>query len=567
MEHHLTATLFPHQKHNVERMKKLEESKEFVVNERTIVYTPMAVLGDKPGTGKTLTMVALLCHPAKWWNGEKLVQTVVRASNFTGNVFIQEKLKFDKLNIDLVVCGASIIAQWEMELKKSNLRIFVIDTRAKANRTDWDDIDVVICNTTMYNAFVANISDKAVRRLIYDEVDSAYIIKMSSITFGFCWLISATSCAFMKEVNYSRNHFLKDCFRINSFTLTSAQFMEAITIRAPDNLIQEVEVKIPEAREIKHTVSDALIVRQLGDFLDDQIKSLLTAGNIEEAVKLLGGSSTNDTITQLLVGKVEREITEAEMKITLYSRYNEQQTNSWKKKKTDLEEKKNKLLERIKYITTKECPICLDEIKHPVMLPTCQNVCCAECIITHTKIRDECPFCREKAIKSKLTYLGGYAQPSVPVKASPSSKKKKLNTKLDVIDKVLEKPNVRLLIFATDITHFKVIQKYLKSKDIKCAHIKGTHVTREKGLSSYTNGDVQVLLLNARVNGAGVNLQVTTDVIVYNIVEESIFKQIVGRARRIGLDHEVTVHTFHDTIGDIPPPMTVAQRRAQNAGN
>ena len=48
--------------------------------------------------------------------------------------------------------------------------------------------------------------------------------------------------------------------------------------------------------------------------------------------------------------------------------------------------------------------------------------------------------------------------------------------------------------------------------------------------------------LNSRNNGAGINLQECTDIILYHRMEDSTTTQILGRANRIGRTEELNVH-------------------------
>ena len=46
------------------------------------------------------------------------------------------------------------------------------------------------------------------------------------------------------------------------------------------------------------------------------------------------------------------------------------------------------------------------------------------------------------------------------------------------------------------------------------------------------------------MNGAGLNLQATTDIIFWHQMSPEITQQIIGRAYRFGLDHDVNIHKF-----------------------
>ena len=77
---------------------------------------------------------------------------------------------------------------------------------------------------------------------------------------------------------------------------------------------------------------------------------------------------------------------------------------------------------------------------------------------------------------------------------------------------------------------------------ISNAHIKGSIKTREINLERYRNGNIQVIFLNASYNGSGLNLQETTDIILFHEMPTNNLSQILGRANRIGRKIPLNVH-------------------------
>ena len=80
------------------------------------------------------------------------------------------------------------------------------------------------------------------------------------------------------------------------------------------------------------------------------------------------------------------------------------------------------------------------------------------------------------------------------------------------------------------------------SDNIECKEIKGRSETREKIIKRFKEGDIKVIFLNSRNNGAGINLQECTDIILFHAMNHSIETQILGRANRIGRKSELYVH-------------------------
>jgi SNF2 family DNA or RNA helicase len=89
-----------------------------------------------------------------------------------------------------------------------------------------------------------------------------------------------------------------------------------------------------------------------------------------------------------------------------------------------------------------------------------------------------------------------------------------------------------------------MIKEVLAQSNLSFKECKGNVKTREKVLRNFRIGNVPILFLNAQYNGAGINLQETTDIILYHEMSETVRMQIVGRANRLGRVGELHVHTL-----------------------
>ena len=70
--------------------------------------------------------------------------------------------------------------------------------------------------------------------------------------------------------------------------------------------------------------------------------------------------------------------------------------------------------------------------------------------------------------------------------------------------------------------------------------------TRESKLKNFKDGNVNVIFLNSRFNGAGINLEQTNDIILYHKMGEDIRRQVLGRALRIGRKEILIIHEFKE---------------------
>ena len=88
---------------------------------------------------------------------------------------------------------------------------------------------------------------------------------------------------------------------------------------------------------------------------------------------------------------------------------------------------------------------------------------------------------------------------------------------------------------------FETIVIALKEHDISYSFLKGNCVNVTQTMASFKNGDIRVLLINPEHYGSGMNLECTTDVIMFHKLESEMEKQVIGRANRYGRTSELNV--------------------------
>jgi len=77
--------------------------------------------------------------------------------------------------------------------------------------------------------------------------------------------------------------------------------------------------------------------------------------------------------------------------------------------------------------------------------------------------------------------------------------------------------------------------------------LKGTDDQVDKSIEGFKMGKITVLLLNAQYFGAGMNLQIATDVVIYHRFTKEMEEQVIGRAQRLGRTTPLTVYyLLHD---------------------
>ena len=102
-------------------------------------------------------------------------------------------------------------------------------------------------------------------------------------------------------------------------------------------------------------------------------------------------------------------------------------------------------------------------------------------------------------------------------------------------------------MFANYTETFNKIEKKFVEVGITYHILKGQSSCISKHINDYENKKVQVIMLNAQYFGAGMNLQTTTDLIIYHRFSNEMEEQIIGRAQRYGRKGTLNVYyLLHD---------------------
>ncbi len=120
-----------------------------------------------------------------------------------------------------------------------------------------------------------------------------------------------------------------------------------------------------------------------------------------------------------------------------------------------------------------------------------------------------------------------------------------------VVKIIKDRSPCKAIIFSEEDATYAVIKKALSDEKIACKEIKGTATMREKLINEFKKAKDAVLFLNAKNNGAGINLQECTDIILYHKMAETTRTQIMGRANRIGRYNELFVHQLQVQCGRV----------------
>ncbi len=543
--------LYLHQKNNIMKMEYQETTKEreFTIgNRKTRIYTNMGILNDRVGSGKTLTMISLLSR-YKMNNSDKAIEenkypwTIDMGSNHYFSYVVEETLSFKMLNLNIVVCSSSIFQQWEKELVKTDLRYKVITKNANIidlTTSIIESLDVIVITYNRYRDFSTRFNhlyssvNVGIKRLIFDELQLKGVIPLCKA--NFYWIISAT-------LPYEGYDFPYRSLDNNALCRLLHNIKQKYII--VKNTDQELSQSYQQSEiiDVKYICFNRSF-STYGGRVSNEIQRMIAADDIAGAISALGGTKDSGSLLEIIIAKEEKDMVYIKAQISYYSTINDENSKSkiedYKTKLKDHEKSLENLKERIKRDTEEdnECPLCSDEYKEPVLTYCCKSIMCSNCIKMLYNTTRKCPFCRV-ILDMKNMVISTNKQ----VEKNDITKGQKL-TKLEAVKNIISSnPKGKFILFSEFSNTFESIKKYLSESGISHNEVKGSSESKQKNIRDFKQGKVQVIFLNSRNDGSGIDLPEATDIILYHkMSSEQIETQVLGRALRLGRTTSLKVH-------------------------
>lgn len=599
----LIVELMEHQKTAIYAMKELEDrgyvdiKYKYYDNElkNLRIETNVGILGDKVGSGKTLIVTSLL-----------LEQPVVkdRPVYFASDRYTTIKdigKQYDILNISVIIVPKSIQHQWEDVFKNSvSIDVFKyishVDATTRELLTEFDSIlkldctDEAISKTTMKK----NVKKESIKtsvkimdkdnnpdkiltvlcnehtivdviekfghakwnRIIIDEADTVQFAALNKIKSSFVWLVTGTT----NGIPYSSKKYIKDIFGKNLTWLP-----DFLLVKNKNEYI-DMSIELPKPNRIIikcHTPSE---VRLLAEHIPKNIMNMINAGNTDDAIKSLNCHvDTTDNIFKVISRNYVMAIKNKEIELDAEKKkkYNNlDKDNEQKKRIKKLELVIGKLqskltsMKKTLYESANDelCPICMGEFDKPTMVDCCAHKYCFNCLtLTLNSNSGKCPVCQTKVTKNKMHIVTDAQDDSSNDNDNDSNHNDK-KPKREMRDKIIELLDIvksnkkgRFLVFADYDKTFSKIEQVLVDNKIKYGILQGSGTKVKKTLEDFQKGKINVIMLNAKNFGAGMNLQCATDIVMYHRFTEEMEEQIIGRGQRLGREGTLNVYyLIHD---------------------
>lgn len=581
-----------HQHSVIETMKEYETSliKGKQINNHTL-FSKYAILGDNVGVGKTLMVLG---HIASIKSEPKNIPFISFDKDSSKHLYslVNNEITDCSNAGCLIIVPHTLFRQWHDEImSKTSLSCFACKTKRHVEDANFlknaQSSDIILVSNTLYKNLYTRAEELKIRwnRVFIDEADTieltSTILRREALT-NFTWLITASFTHLLFPINYSiyistytynifketnvlnseldlilqKNYKpLSNAFYLNVFIRSSRFFSDYLNgthnlrgnlvIRCSKDFIDK-SIQLPQLFTQNILCKPSIIHQVVYETISLNVKQLLNAGDVKSALEILGVKTENN---QSLIEAVnESKSKELERLEKTYDFKQSLEYASPQAKETslkNLQEKIDHIKEQIKNFKErlenyKEdiCPICYDEPNDPLLTNCCSRIFCAFCVLQSLSRNPSCPLCRKDVNPSSLKKL---TNENIVVSNNISEKdsnepKKKLETFFEIIER---NPKGKFLVFSRYDNSFLEIIQTCRTKNISTKELKGSKDMIASTLKQFSEGKINLLLMNTIQMGAGLNITDATHVILLHSMTHEEEKQILGRAYRVGRKNEL----------------------------
>jgi hypothetical protein len=557
--------------------EKLEYAPDGItVESGSFVRTYIGIIGDMVGSGKSYTILALMMdNPTV--NSEPILKTYGN-----NNIVISRNVTNNDIKTNLLVIPHNLCNQWVNYITDYTQNFSW--TIVKHNKSlqalyeaDIPSLDLIVVTCTFYNrlAYLLNDRDYRLRRIVFDEIDSMNLPSCEEINSCFQWFVTASfqnllhphghsmfdrtlRRYIMSATGLKNTGFVKNLFS-DLNTSTTRSIAKMLVVRNTEEYVNH-SLQLPNMFQRYIKCRSPAEISILQGIVDKNIIDCLNANDIETAISYINvhNRRTEDNIVLLLIDKYQKQKKNIEMRMEtvnqLFFETNEERQLELQR----LEKKHEEYNTKIKSIEQRildgnTCPICYDEVEKKTIVPCCSNAFCFKCLnlwlINRNKV---CPLCKTHIKTDDLLVVQDVdasttdiARVCPPCNANDfTNELHETNDKLQNLHNLLlsqQSAGRKFLIFCSYENTLSSITQILHQCNITYGMLKGNNYQIKHMVDRYKTGNVDALLVNPNSYGSGLNLENTTDVIMFHKFDSEIEKQVIGRAQRFGRSGNLNV--------------------------
>lgn len=556
--------LKPHQQSAFQRAYDLEKGRvDYDGNQK--LETSVGILCDNPGAGKSLEILAIVLGGMDHLNRDRPVYSKFGHGLVTT---IDESGGTRPSKTNLLVIPHSLASQWQTYIdtciEPGKINVFFINRKKIFENVDnlmdkVSDSELVVVTSTYYRRLYddMDLSRFKFARVFFDEADSLAIPACPEMPCQFLWFVTASyenlllPCGLWERVNgnvVARAYGLP-CrgFIKNTFTNNLSQhpsIMSAIMVKNRSDFVQ-ASLQLPEINKHFIECQTSEVVRFMMGVVSGQVMQAIHAHDFKAAVQHLNSNvkSTEENIISVILENHTRALHNTNVRIHYVGSMHYSNTADQSSDLEKLVKERENIEKKIANITAQIrdadfCPICLNEFENKTVSKCCHNSFCFKCISRWGMTAGQtCPMCKKSIDINKMVVCVSEQEssPSRRVAAEGSSSSPKM-TKVEEVMRMLNSgaASKRFLVLSQYHETFRMLVRELDASQIAYGYLKGNAATVDSTVSKYRDGSIRVLLINPSHYGCGLNLENTSDIIMFHKFDKDMEKQIIGRAHRCG---------------------------------
>ena len=494
-------------------------------------------------------------------------------------------LQVGAIKITEIQCLHAAFKINSLQFLNANLVDFV-EKLGHLDKQKTEKYDVILVSATFWNLFTLYINqDKyTVNRIIIDECNAIKGNRLVEVPRLFTWLITSSISSMMTNSGYSYKQVLQPggyYLNVREKTINSTGFIldmikelyehqsenyKIFLVNNPEYI--EQSMTLPEMKTILVISRDSVNIQVLQGVVSHDVLQMLNAGDINGIIiKLDVAVADENNVVEMITRKYQDDlkVKEYELKIAVANpKYDpKHETIGVINKRKAIDDLKHKIAcieERVREV--ENCPICYDDFMNPAITPCCSNKFCFNCIAAALNSKTVCPMCKMELSIPKLIMISDKTKDEIKntqkEKETTGNKLVKQPTTYDALleqlqkhaieyskyenmDKIFElnaqQPVKKYLIFTEyESTLNTRITSILDKWGLTYGRIRGSSTAINNMVQTYKKADdeLNILLINSKYFGSGLNLENTTDIIIIHKMHADIEMQVIGRAQRYG---------------------------------
>ena len=556
-------------------------------NTESELKSTFGIIGDIVGSGKTITVLSLI---AKQITLKNKLPKVYGKGSITCTETSLNDLLVEPYNI--IVVPHTIYKQWKTTIETyTTLSYFGINNKktfeefkeifSKEETANTFNKEIILVSNTRFsefNNFTSDLWNRAnyqFSRYIFDEADMMKISGYQFINCSFMWFVTSSYKSLLNPYsrivwkndagetseyyNYSLGFKIRSCeggltnsgfiknYMTNNVISYPNKYKKHLVLRNSDEYVRTA-FNLPDYIKNIIKCKTPHYLKILDKNVSQAIINHINAGDLKGAIDKVDCAKFNEHdlikgITKDLEIKMENLQIEFDMKYKMTFSSDKAKEESLKKihqKMEEIKRKINSIQEKLK--SSDMCAICYDDLNNTSISPCCNTKYCFECISTWLHQNNQCPFCRAKIGFNSLIIV---TDDATKQKKEEDVLLSKLNNLKTIIEKQMSSPKFKMLIFSEYYNSFEQIETLIKSYGINYSCVMGTTNTINKTLRLYKETDspdkIDILLLNANYCANGINLENSSDIVLYHSMNKDTTTQVIGRGQRPGRTEPLNV--------------------------